>query len=354
MACGDRLRRRLGTIGAATQVNAMEPEEKSLAWRAIARREEEANVIDEHRIKDLIDNCPSDSLEIDHWGIIDDDQLSEYIDLCAASIIEATEDNLVDTMKKRQLQEAFSASTQDSIAVCALFMNFVADIFNHFIDLADKQSPKQICVSGLMKNVLDAFHGYLSLLLVGRSNAAFAQVRMIYEAYVLMRFIQEHPELAEAYLDHSIMGRHRMLKSLSDQDTTQEEDVVINRLLEKYGQSFREDYGWTATVVERRRDRHLRAIAEKMELEGYRPIYVFASDFLHVSSFSVQARDSDGLDSMREGMTATAIELLTNSIIYSMDSFGAPESNRILLMNIIYALRENLLNKTTARELYGE
>ena len=67
------------------------------------------------------------------------------------------------------------------------------------------------------------------------------------------------------------------------------------------------------------------------------------SEMIHASSFSV----FNQFDSHEYApdFSVAAIEIVTNSIIHFMKIVGIDENKRLLLMNIIYAVREDLLDE---------
>ncbi|MXX27370.1 MAG: hypothetical protein F4Z82_18210 [Caldilineaceae bacterium SB0668_bin_21] len=141
----------------------------------------------------------------------------------------------------------------------------------------------------------------LLLLKSGYADDAYARWRSLHEIAVVSSFISQHgQELAERYLLHEVIQQyklaceHRNYQSrISEEPIPQEEFDILERrrkdLLDRFGNQFKEDYGWAAIELGVART-NFRAIEEQTGLDHLRPYYKMASDNVHANSHGTNHR----------------------------------------------------------------
>ncbi len=300
-------------------------------------------MINSELIKDIINNCPVSDFSANSQGVIENDKLADYIDLRSQHLIETAADDFTKTVIQKHLYEKESATRQPILVLCTMLFNFVMGIYNYIVNEKVSLKPLNICESNLMRNILIHFQGYISMIMSGIPEASYAQLRTMYESYIIFYFIKTHPELAKPYIDHSVINWVHILKSFNLVKPEDVSQTDYDAMVDLYGNVFKETYGWSAAIIKERKNRNLAGMVGCLKLEVYKPYYVMTSEMIHASSYSVHNQfDSD------EFVTAFAvgaIEILTNGIIHFMEITGIEENKRLLLMNIIYALREDLLGE---------
>lgn len=140
----------------------------------------------------------------------------------------------------------------------------------------------------------------LVLLCSGYADGAHARWRTLYEIAAVSFFIRENDQdLAERYLHHEIIQQYKLAcqhrtyeERLDATPLLQQEfdDLKATRdqLLNQYGDSFKTDYGWAASVISG--TPKFNDIAELVKLEHMRPYYRMASDNVHANSHGATFR----------------------------------------------------------------
>ncbi|MFC9173012.1 DUF5677 domain-containing protein [[Kitasatospora] papulosa] len=135
----------------------------------------------------------------------------------------------------------------------------------------------------------------LTLLAHGHPRGALARCRTLHETAVIACVISDsivdpdNNDLAERFLNHEVIGLRRdALQFQKDHVALGEEpleqvyldeiEARYNEVLDKYGASFKREYGWAKKFCP---DDNLRALEEKASLEHARPHYQWASSEVH-------------------------------------------------------------------------
>ena len=141
----------------------------------------------------------------------------------------------------------------------------------------------------------------LTLLRSGYADDAHARWRSLHEIAVVASFISKHgKDLAERYLFHERVQQYKLAcehqefcDRYSDESLSQEGFDSLkrefDRLIDRFGKPFKEDYGWAASVLRPARPT-FRAIEEHVNLDHLRPLYKIASDNVHANSHGANYR----------------------------------------------------------------
>ncbi len=138
----------------------------------------------------------------------------------------------------------------------------------------------------------------LVLLKSGHADGAHARWRSLHEVAVIGTFIESAGnETAEKYLLHDAIESYRSARQyqecckkldyepLSDEELIAMESVC-NCLVDRFGVAYREEYGWAAAVIGKKRP-SFRDIEKNTSLERLRPYYRMASHNVHANPKSV-------------------------------------------------------------------
>ena len=202
----------------------------------------------------------------------------------------------------------------------------------------------------------------LVLLKSGYADDAHARWRSLHEisavCYMVSRAGQK---LAEKYLLHEtvqqykIAVEHRRYAGRIDAepisvDEFEELRLQRDRLIEAFGDSFGEDYGWASSTVNKARPT-VRDIEEHVGLDHMRPYYRMASDNVHANSHGAYFRmglpdDADGIllvgpsdAGLADPGHSTAISLcqITTTLLLSRSVF-----DDLVISKILSALAEEV------------
>ena len=135
----------------------------------------------------------------------------------------------------------------------------------------------------------------LVLLRSGYADDAHARWRTLHEISVMSYLISKHgQELAERYLLHDTIQRYKLAcqhqkykEQINEEPMTKEEFDSLkserDNLLTRFGELFKEEYGWAASVIGKNRPT-INDIEEHICLGYMRPYYRMASDNVHANS----------------------------------------------------------------------
>ncbi|MEI7408003.1 DUF5677 domain-containing protein [Pectobacterium aroidearum] len=138
----------------------------------------------------------------------------------------------------------------------------------------------------------------LQLLKGGYADGAMARWRSLHESAVISRLISTSgEELAERYYNHKHIDNYKFSISYNEHcdylDFEKVDDIAIEKiklrydsLLEKYGESYKNDYGWCFDVFNKKKVTFY-DIESFVGLSYLRPFYKFSSNRVHVGSKSI-------------------------------------------------------------------
>ena len=141
----------------------------------------------------------------------------------------------------------------------------------------------------------------LVLMKSGYADDAYARWRSLHEIAAVSSLICKYgQDLAERYLLHEVIQQyklaceHRKVQGrINEEPIPQEEFDNLkdhrNRLLDRFGKQFKEEYGWAAFELGVARP-SFRAIEERAGLDHLRPYYKMASDNVHANSHGTNHR----------------------------------------------------------------
>jgi len=309
---------------------------------------EEANIMDEllidtRFIEKIVKNCETQCFEHDENGIINDPYLAEYIDVRVEEIKKMAPDNMTRLIAKKHVYEMNHLCTESEIILGSMFFELCGSIYNYIVKYFYKKDAYHDCVAHLMRHLIEIYHAFLSLMFSDFISACLSHLRILYESYLILRYIMLHKNLSQNYIDHGVVARYRITNGFKSHNTDEDLEVHYKLLIKKYGDDFCLPYGWTAPVIKNKSKRKLSTIAKELGLKDYNSLYILASEIIHSSSFSVNYPIEDM--KIFTPINATAIELLSNGIIHFMKGMDVDQKNCLLLMNILYGLREDLYDE---------
>jgi len=195
----------------------------------------------------------------------------------------------------------------------------------------------------------------ISLLKNGFSDGAQARWRALHEVVCIALFIKKHgQEAAQRYYDHEIvqtfkgMRQHQKFADRLNVDPFTENEFQANKreydkIIEKYGDKFKGNYGWAAPFVNNKYT-NFSDIERDVELNHMRPYYKFASQNIHGNVKGLW--DKLGLGKKKPqillaGQSDAGMGIPTHSTAISLSQIttGAlslsPNLDRVVILNII-------------------
>ena len=141
----------------------------------------------------------------------------------------------------------------------------------------------------------------LVLLKNGFADGAEARWRTLHELTVISAFIAKYGNsVAEQYIDHELIEQYNMAKQHNQYniqlgaskiplDKIKLLEEKYFKLLDKYGENYKSDYGWASSTLNNKRPT-FSAIEASVEFDHYRPHYKSASANIHAGSYSIFSR----------------------------------------------------------------
>lgn len=174
------------------------------------------------------------------------------------------------------------------IEVSKLFYFFVQE---KFIRKTKNMSNDLFLNHEFLSYSFNLIDGIDVLLLSGNNNSVISVYRTFYENYIIFAFLQKYPELKTAFIDHKDMLHCLLIKEENNIKGIEVENKILQRIDElekKYGAGFKENYGWTESVIKDKANRNLRTIYEFSNLSKIFSLYYKLScNFIHATSFSL-------------------------------------------------------------------
>ena len=292
----------------------------------------------------IVNGWPQEDFIIESGGRIDDDTLGEYIDLFTRGLISSAPALLAELLTNKHRVEIENAKTDENFAHAAMFFDFVMNCYNYIVGKFYDNSVFHLCAMNLVHHMIGAYQAFLAQCIAGLPLASLPHLRTMYETYVIAKYIMKHKNLARPFKDHSIVVQYRIAAEFDKDGDLGELEIRYNRLIAKYGKVFAEDLGWTYAQIPRKNERRLSTLAKDVGLSEYRSLYVLTSELIHASSYAATRNSLTSKELV--AYFQTAAELLTNGLIHLLNAIGASNKVRIILMNILYALREELYDES--------
>lgn len=202
----------------------------------------------------------------------------------------------------------------------------------------------------------------MCLLKSGFADGAHSRWRTLHEVTATAMFVEKHKrECAERFYWHDVyesyksMLQHRKYEhKLQEKGPTNEElgecKEIYDQLIEKYGKSFKQPYGWASHIITRKWIKFA-DIEQDVELDYWRPYYKWASQNIHAGAKGINNRlglceateDILLVGQSDSGMTdpahSTAISLaqITTTLLNI-----EPNIDRLVILNIVLEIEKEV------------
>lgn len=198
-----------------------------------------------------------------------------------------------------------------------------------------KSSSNEIALAhNFVAYSIELLNSIEQMLLNGNMNSALVIYRTFYENYIVFAFLQKHPELQQAFIDHKKITEYLLhiefgnAAKQSQNNTSAKKEY--DELLEKYGDDFPENYGWTKQVMGRKQDRTLKKLYEESELgKDFERFYKLTCKYTHSTAYSLFVRAN--FDDIRNLLCGIGeIVLKEFDVIFSRLKFTSKKEKELL------------------------
>jgi hypothetical protein len=283
---------------------------------------------------------PGEEFTIGEDGVIADPELTDFIDINVENLKTLASPACTEYLQNRLSSAYEFGTTQAHIANGYLFLDFCSSIYNYIFTTYKVTSAFHECSMKLIVHMLETYHAFISQTTLRFVTTSLGQLRTLYETYVIAKYIGKHRELSQPFLDHATIIQYRISFELDRNKDLGELKRKYDALISQYGNDFAYSFGWTAGCIKDKKSRLLSTLAADTGLADYRSFYILSSELLHANALSTAGVPL--FDDQWVAFVALATELLTNGIIHLLRAVNADEKTRIVLMNILYGLREDL------------
>lgn len=304
-----------------------------------------------HKINDLytyitafLKTCPfSDDELINQNGVINNEKfqfaLNSFINQ-----IEQNYDNITDKsfenkkdFEKDRLQETNSKSKK-----LLYFYQLCEDIYNVLATLNPPYPNDQDLYFKLAFNGVQHFRAITTLYVAGCDYSIIPLYRTLYENLIIFLFIAKNPILQNDFIEHFHIDFHKILED--SQTVTTEAQTNFHSAVDSHLEGFEKTYGWTAKVIEKKADRKLEYMAEKVGYLSYSPVYKLACNFVHSSSLAITVSNVEKpADDFTYLFIDSAIDFIVDHLVTLAQNISIPKSSYLIIMNILYHVKDDLL-----------
>lgn len=242
-------------------------------------------------IERLIKNCPING-DYEKYKKELQDYVQKYIDDAYSPMSPATVDNLIGNYKQNEFQNALNPPLQAFILYVELIRLLYFYIQEKYIKKC--KDNKIILTHNFIQYSLELLNGICSLLLGGNNNSVISMYRTFYENYIIFNFLQRHEELTDAFIEHTQITDCMIQMEYAKLNTVKISDEVTKQytdLISKYGEDFKDNYGWTSAVISEKSKRKLKTMFEESDLgESFNYFYKISCRYSHSTAFSLMVR----------------------------------------------------------------
>lgn len=181
------------------------------------------------------------------------------------------------------------------------YLNGCADFYTiAFYYFCEKKNNKiindyvNVTIRKIGENIIQKLNAFCYLFIKEDYSDAISISRSIYELVLSAHLIYEYPQLAEPYRDKEVYLRYKFQKEYNGIPLNNSTKKDFYALLDKYGDTLNESFGWTAKVFPDKYNRLHKNLAKKLELHDvFNPFYQKACAYVHSASYSLIHQDLD-------------------------------------------------------------
>ncbi len=264
----------------------------------------------ESALEESLNAADYDVSEVD-LGLALADEIPELVESTAETVLAVIKRDALSGQKakwqyQQQFEERLRKHWQKPLDLLDLFISIATeagDMFNSEFRrnaVEDGDATFEALVR-LHARACQVSAATLVLLRAGYADDAHARWRSLHEISVVSYIISQcGQELAERYLLHETIQQYKLAQNhqmyaerINERPISQDEFDLLKEerdlLIERFGTSFKEEYGWASTAIGKNRPT-IRDIEEHVGLDHMRPYYRMASDNVHANSHAAYFR----------------------------------------------------------------
>ncbi|WP_407436592.1 DUF5677 domain-containing protein [Treponema sp.] len=293
--------------------------------------------MDQKFLKRLISECPLNNFTEDETSAKRHQILDGYLEQFT-DFLYKNENQLIEHFWTDYIASSEIVLLQNSkmLRRCFIFLDCAAAIYNYTARKSKSKKNTQIAehVSVLLQNDLNQYKSILLLAMNGCFNSVIVEYRSLYESFVIGQYLVQNPDLVPVYKDHLQFLRYHLTQLVGN--STLEWDKIHDAYLNKYGQEFSENYGWTKIKIPNKKDRKIGTLVKECNLENsFTVLYKYSSSYVHSSAFSVSTRIDLGQIKI---FFQAVMHFIEQEITDYMRESKIPTKDAVIMRNILVFL----------------
>ena len=296
--------------------------------------------MDQKFLERLISECPLTDFS-ENGNVTERElQLDEYLEQFT-TFLYSNENQLIQHFWQEYIASSEIGLLQNSemLRRCFIFLDCTVAIYNYTARKSKGKKNSQIAehVSVQLQNDLNQYKSILLLAMNGCFNSVIVEYRSLYESFVIGQYLVQNPDLVPVYKDHLQFLRYHLTQLVGN--STPEWDIIHDDYLNKYGQEFAENYGWTKSKIPNKKERKIGTLAKKCNLENsFTVLYKYSSSYVHSSAFSVSTRTD--LSQIKIFFQA-AMHFIESEITDYLRESKLPAKDAVIMRNILVFLYQD-------------
>lgn len=296
--------------------------------------------MDQKFLKRLISECPLNNFTEDENSEVRHKIFDEYLKKFTDSLYK-NENQLIELFWTDYIASSEVALLQKSemLRRCFIFLDCAVAIYNYTTKKCRTKKISEIAqhVSIHLQNDLSQYKSILLLAMNGCFNSVIVVYRSLYESFVIGQYLVLNPDLVSIYNEHLQFLRYHLTKVVGNRNS--EWDKIHDEYINKYGQEFAENYGWTKSRIPNKKDRKIGTLAKECNLkDSFTSLYRFSSSFVHSSAFSVSTRPDLGQIKI---FIQAAMHFIESEITDYMRETKLPTKDAVVMRNILLFLYQD-------------
>lgn len=332
------------------------------------------------KFKKIVDEM---EIHIEEYGKLMEEEMSDFTTHISDELSQLIYTNLITTFKKfRKFKENERALINEDILNAwnksfenlemTLFMT--QEIIESYANNEEvNNTSKNLVLIKLLSKGCQIFSEIIILLNNGLPDGAYARWRSLHEITVIAEYLSDKSEETfEKFIDHQHVQDYKHARKLKEDtnhlfqfEVTDEEYNIIcenyNYVVNKYGRSFKNDYGWAYEFFDQKRI-HFSDLEHAVDFDNIRSHYKMSSDTIHTNSrglfYNVGLFSKSEFDlligpsihglSIPISLVSTSITLLLTNVLLKINDEVVMDE--LVYLKIFHLLRENIVSNCFEEE----
>ncbi|EID85354.1 hypothetical protein MSI_10720 [Treponema sp. JC4] len=283
-------------------------------------------------IDTFIDNCP-------FVDFSDENKVHNYSGKFLWDLNNSANQILYNSLYKKTQEDYSQLCNNNDLQSLALYNEEIRKIFYRIETKYIEKGKIAKHISILHKLILKSITKLSSIITLYCSknySDCYSIYRNIYEHFIIFSYVLKNEDISEAFIDHAFMSYYLMLQSNGNAE--EDDKQKLSRYLEKYGDTFKYEYGWAQNKLKKNNKVTLTDLIRNCENENlintFAFSYTYACKFVHATSYAVYTDDED-ISRQISFLIRNTIEMLQYELCSFLDCLKMITKDKVLLKSLI-------------------